>query len=383
MSARIPLTEFVTSERVPIEVIKKQASVLTEAPFLAAFANSAGNAVFILNQQRQIVFASESARKLTSFPDMDSVLGRRPGEALGCVHAKEFGENCGASEYCEHCGALQAIISSLGGKSGIQECRLTRIMNFNTEALDLLVYATPFTYRQEEFTILSVSDISHEKRRRALERVFCHDLVNLTSGLEAYVGRIETQVPGHLKAEMERMHDELQQLVEEVFSQKELAAAENNALEPHPEALNAQELLAQLQESYQKLPVARDRLIRVRPRAAPVEFVSDRILLRRVLGNLTKNALEAVQAGQEVTLSFQKADGRIQFQVQNPSFMPREVQLQVFKRSYSTKGTGRGLGTYSAKLLTERYLHGQVSFSSTVETGTLFTITLPEKMSNP
>ena len=43
--------------------------------------------------------------------------------------------------------------------------------------------------------------------------------------------------------------------------------------------------------------------------------------------------------------------------------MPRQVQLQIFKRSFSTKGAARGLGTYSMRLLSERYLKGVVSFT--------------------
>ncbi|MCG8333275.1 MAG: ATP-binding protein, partial [Proteobacteria bacterium] len=37
---------------------------------------------------------------------------------------------------------------------------------------------------------------------------------------------------------------------------------------------------------------------------------------------------------------------------------------------------GRGLGTYSMKLLGEEFLGGKVAFSSTEEKGTEFTITL-------
>ena len=57
--------------------------------------------------------------------------------------------------------------------------------------------------------------------------------------------------------------------------------------------------------------------------------------------------------------------------------MPPEVQLQVFNRSFSTKGNGRGIGTYSIKLLCERYLKGKVSFVSSAEQGTIFKVTLP------
>jgi len=55
-------------------------------------------------------------------------------------------------------------------------------------------------------------------------------------------------------------------------------------------------------------------------------------------------------------------------------------QLQIFRRSFSTKGIDRGMGTYSMKLLTE-YLQGEVSFTSSEENGTLFVARYPLKPS--
>lgn len=71
------------------------------------------------------------------------------------------------------------------------------------------------------------------------------------------------------------------------------------------------------------------------------------------------------------------AGERVWFEVHNDSFIPREIQLQVFQRSFSTKGEGRGLGTYSIKLLTERYLNGSVEFESSIESGTTFRVVYP------
>jgi sensor histidine kinase regulating citrate/malate metabolism len=51
--------------------------------------------------------------------------------------------------------------------------------------------------------------------------------------------------------------------------------------------------------------------------------------------------------------------------------------LQLFQRSFSTKGEGRGLGTYSIKLLTERILNGKVSFTSSMDDGTTFRVLIP------
>ena len=102
------------------------------------------------------------------------------------------------------------------------------------------------------------------------------------------------------------------------------------------------------------------------------------MLLRRVLINLAKNALEATASGETVALGSHLDGDSVCFTVHNNVVMPPEVQLQIFSRSFSTKGAGRGLGTYSIKLISEKYLQGQVSFISNVREGTRFTVRYPK-----
>ena len=103
-------------------------------------------------------------------------------------------------------------------------------------------------------------------------------------------------------------------------------------------------------------------------------------MLGRVLGNLVKNAVEASSGGMKVVVGAAPVDGGVEFWVHNASAIPREAQLQVFQRSFSTKGAGRGLGTYSVRLFAERYLGGKVSFESSEESGTIFRVVLPLSM---
>ena len=47
--------------------------------------------------------------------------------------------------------------------------------------------------------------------------------------------------------------------------------------------------------------------------------------------------------------------------------------------TFSTKGAGRGLGTYMLRFLTEQYLGGSAEFSSSEKDGTTFRIRIPLK----
>jgi hypothetical protein len=168
MNIQIPVAECASAERVPIEVIHRQAGVLTQAPLMPELLNSVLNVVFVLNEQRQIVFAGRNFAELSEIKDLNNLLGLRPGEAIGCVHAHESADGCGATAFCQQCGAAQAILASLAGQSSVQEFRVTRLIKCVPEAMDLLVYATPFSYKGERFAILAVADINNEKRRRGL-----------------------------------------------------------------------------------------------------------------------------------------------------------------------------------------------------------------------
>jgi signal transduction histidine kinase len=157
-----------------------------------------------------------------------------------------------------------------------------------------------------------------------------------------------------------------------------LLAAEKGELALDLCRLNSRELLAEVRRAYSRHPAAAGREMLVAPDAASFTLVTDRTILGRVMGNLAKNALEASPAGSPVTLSCQAGPSGGTFTCHNSGCMGAEARLQMFQRSFSTKGPGRGIGAYSVKLLTEKYLQGRVSFTSTVQDGTTFAVMLPD-----
>jgi hypothetical protein len=157
MRKRTIVTEFAPAERVPIKVIERQHKAVVASPSVQAAPASAPDFVLILNQQRQIVFASRSLEALLPERSLDSVLGLRAGEALDCVHARELEGGCGTAAACRDCGLIQAILASLEGRKAQVETSLTRVISLAPTALDLLVSAVPFECRGEHYAFLSIS----------------------------------------------------------------------------------------------------------------------------------------------------------------------------------------------------------------------------------
>lgn len=161
---KIPVTFFAPAKRQPIKVVHRQASSLSRVPLARTFLNAALNYLFVLNAQRQIVMASENVLELVPGKTMDQIVGLRPGEALGCIHAHECESGCGTSQFCCQCGVVRVILTGLDGCRDMQECHLTRLTKGRKETLDLRVLATPLVHNTERYTLLAVANISCKKQ---------------------------------------------------------------------------------------------------------------------------------------------------------------------------------------------------------------------------
>lgn len=362
-----------SAERAAPEMVREQSELILDAPFLRKLYDAVAETVLIVNRQRQIVFCNRAGMQLLDLEDRSEAYGLRPGEALRCVRALEGESGCGTTEFCRTCGAARALATARAGDADAEECRVLR----ETEALDLYVRSTPLELTGEQFTIFALRDISHQKRRRALERTFFHDLMNTAMGLKVLSRRLSARADGEVEELAARICQAVGRLLDELCGQRDLSAAESGELPVNPAPIDSGKLLAEVKEAHAPLADSSDCRLKVDERTENVSLKSDRRLLSRVLGNMVKNAVEASQPGQTVTMGACREDGKVCFWVHNEAFIPREVQLQLFQRSFSTKEPGRGLGTYSMKLLTERYLDGELYFSTSRENGTTFTACYP------
>ena len=368
-------TKFAPAERATFETLQRQKADFTDAGFMLEIIDAVPNGVVVLNEQRQIVYSNNAFCQAVQIDD-NSVMGLRPGEALNCVHAFESDGGCGTTEFCSTCGAVQAILQAQNGNKNVQECRIVRHNNEgDEEALDLRVWATPLQLQGEEYTIFAVNDISNEKRRNVLERIFFHDIRNTAGsiqGLAELLAMIDD--PAELQDfDFSGLLDQAShQLIDEIEAQRQLLAAENGELRLEQRHIQSLLLLQDVKKMYERHIVSEERHIQLDPQSENLAMLLDPTLLKRVVGNMVKNALEACRSGETVTVGCDRFGGFVRYWVHNPTFMPRHVQLQVFQRSFSTKGDGRGLGTYSIKLLSERYLNGRVTFQSSPREGTVF-----------
>lgn len=365
-------TKYAPFERCDYSTIQSQKTIIDKMVYVRQFLDNIPVFIFLLNKQRQIVFAN---KVFLDFIGTDSIYGMRPGECVNCIYAWEEDGGCGTSEFCSECGAVNAILNSQEKGFDTKECRITQI---NNDVLDLSVWAKRIEIAGFDFTLFSFSDISNEKRRQVLERIFFHDVLNTAWSLNGFIEMLKDKTSDELDEVLKITEEISVELIDEIKSQRTLTQAESGELELELTAFYTKDILEEVALSYRSQPIAEKRTLIIEHDCCNVNMTSDKKILKRVLGNLTKNALEASVAFDTISLNCEELDDKITFVVKNPSYIPRNIQLQLFQRSFSTKGTGRGIGTHSVKLLTEKYLNGTVTFESTKISGTSFMVTYPK-----
>jgi signal transduction histidine kinase len=257
-----------------------------------------------------------------------------------------------------------------------KECRITTQGNTVSGSLEFMTTSAPLIMNEEHYYIVSLTDTSHEKRRKILERVFFHDVINIAGGLKNIIELMQSPEEPSGNPELLQMADvSATSLLDEIIAQRTLVAAESGDLGINFSESCSGEILLDVQQILAKNDAASNKHIMIATNSQNIHFSTDPVLLRRVLINLAKNALEATKAGGTVIIGAKDLGKSIEFFVNNRGVIPEDVQLQIFQRSFSTKGTNRGIGTYSIKLFTEKYLKGAIRFVSNEELGTTFYVT--------
>jgi len=373
-------TAFASPERLPPEAWTRQMTQLADEPLVRVLLESVEGHLVVLNAQRQVVAANAEFLALCGRADLSATPGLRIGELLRCANSTRMEAGCGTSSQCASCGAVLAILEVLDTRqTSDHECHLCFETPAGRGTKEFRVKATPLTLADQFLVVVVFQDISAEKRRQVLEQVFFHDIKNLLAGLSGYSQLMSLQTGGRAAETIVRLSRILNS---EVEAQALVARAEAGDLTARWETVDLESIVKDLAEIFREYPCAKGKGWQVFD--GPPDLVTDRSVLLRILVNMVKNAYEASGPGDEVSLEISAAGERLRFAVRNPGVIARAVALRIFERSFSTKGeAGRGLGTYSMRLLAEGFLGGRVDFTSNPDQGTIFVLEVPRGPAAP
>lgn len=373
-------TRFASAARSSEQELQDQVTTCLDLPVVNLILEAVDSFALVLNEHRQVLALNAAIRRALAIEEASFFKGLRPGELFHCVHAGEGPDGCGTAEACARCGAVLTVLAALArDQQADGECLLGMRHEGQWVSREFQVRATPLSMGGQRFLVVVLRDISDQKRREVLERIFLHDLLNTLQGLQGWV---ELMQVSRAKTEVAAQHimDLADHLTQDVVNQRLMLQAERGELSAMLVDLPVSKFIDELRGSIERHPALRGRALAIQPIPEDLWLMSDPRLVHRILLNMVINALEASPLGCEVGLSA-AAEGRgCRFTVHNEGRIPEEFASRIFQRSFSSKGShGRGLGTYSMKLLGENVLGGKVGFTSTEADGTAFYLMLPRE----
>nr|WP_242029320.1 HAMP domain-containing sensor histidine kinase [Desulfuromonas acetoxidans] len=369
-------TNFAPARRLTQEELASQLKVISDSEVVSVLLNSVGGLFAIVNEQRQVLSLNDKFIKMLGITDPYEFFGLRPGEVLHCIHSDEMPGGCGTSKSCSTCGAVLAMLSSLKTDQAAEEtCALTMKAEQGCNELYLRIRSQPIRIEGYRLLFLFIQDITVDQQRAVLEKTFYHDINNLLNGL---YGASNLLLRGKsIEKYSQVIHNLSERLIKEVEVQKMLSKHTAEASLQKTDVAT-DNLLAEIRSFYSHHPAAEKTHLEIVTSEQNVHVYSDVSLVMRVLCNMITNALEASTDNEVVKVWMSKVADRVIFHVHNNQVIPKNVQLRLFEKNFSTKtDEGRGLGTYSMKLIGEKLLGGKVRFISADPEGTTFTFSLP------
>jgi len=112
----------------------------------------------------------------------------------------------------------------------------------------------------------------------------------------------------------------------------------------------------------------------------PLKLSLDNVKMRRVMDNLIRNAIEAMEDGGRLTISAREAEHERVIDVTDTGIsIPETERENLFKPFYTTKPSGIGLGLTYCKWTVEAH-KGTIEVESKAGEGTKITISMPKTL---
>jgi signal transduction histidine kinase len=198
----------------------------------------------------------------------------------------------------------------------------------------------------------------NQELREDVDRILQHDLKAPLTNMLSGVTYLESEGCHEDGPEvLEQMRLSGRRMLNMINSSLDLYRMETGRYQYEPQAVELVSLCRQVlcEQEAQAREAGVELLLRFEgeePEDRVLPVPAEDMLMRMLLGNLMKNALEATPEGGWVRIDLRREEQGVALAVSNPGDIPPEVRERIFEKYYTSgKKGGTGLGTYSARLM--------------------------------
>jgi len=133
---------------------------IIEDDFCRVILDAVPSPVFVVEEDVRIIDYNFAASKMLA-KDRKSVVRKRAGELLHCIHSTEVKEGCGRSQHCTDCIIRDSVNQALAGNKLIRKKERFEFITEDTiKEVHFLITTQPFRYHHNQFALLILEDIS-------------------------------------------------------------------------------------------------------------------------------------------------------------------------------------------------------------------------------
>jgi PAS domain-containing protein len=117
-------------------------------------------AIFVVDEDVRIHDLNQAAATVFGL-NKGTILKRRGGEVLNCLHSQDVPEGCGRGEFCRTCIIRNSVKASLQGQTVTRRrTKAELLLGGSKKGFELLITASPLPNNDEPLTLLIIEDIS-------------------------------------------------------------------------------------------------------------------------------------------------------------------------------------------------------------------------------
>jgi PAS domain S-box-containing protein len=229
----------------------------------------------------------------------------------------------------------------------------------------------------------SVARMTHDDNSRFLQVMRdCADIESMEHRLVqserlATIGRFAAQIAHEIRNPLASISLNLEMLEEEVDRLHGIVSEYlqfSRFPKPRPEEGRIDDVISELRDST-TLPSGMRLNVELTSHGPEIRF--DKVLMRQVLDNLVRNAVEAIDGPGEIRISTDLIDRFLVIRVSDTGpGIPPDILNQLFEPFFTTKADGTGLGLATAQQIVFEH-DGHIEAESEPGSGTTFSVYLP------
>lgn len=224
------------------------------------------------------------------------------------------------------------------------------------------------------------------KLREHIERITRHDLKNPLNALLGYpqLMLLDKNLSEAQRGYLEKMLTAGSEMLNMINNSLDLFKMETGRYQYRPELVDMVTVIKRVVRDLQMLISGYGIKVKILVEGEEdnddkfLPVLAEQSLSYSLFANLIRNAIEACSTGSTVTVAMNSCDSQVVINITNPGQVPENIRETFFEK-YTTAGKkhGTGLGTYSAKLMTE-VQKGSIAMTTNSQQTTI-TVQLPKE----